>query len=52
MTFNESDVQFANRNDEDSARKIDACCEMQGAGVVVQGGETRSERNAGYIVLD
>lgn len=51
-TSNESDVDFSNRNHDNSAGEIGAGSVERGAGVVVEGGEPRSEWYAGDIVLD
>lgn len=50
--FDEGDIEVAKRNNEDCPREIGTGREVSGGGVVVEGGETRSERDTGDVVLD
>lgn len=51
-TSDESHVHFANREYGNGPSEIRIRGERQRAGVVVEGGEARSERNAGDVVLN
>ena len=52
LTLKESEIEFAEWEDKYRARQIGAAVEAEGGGVVVEGGETRAERNAGDVILD
>lgn len=51
-TLKEGDVEVADWDHEDGAGEIGAGREVEGAGVVVELGEARSEGGAGDVVLD
>jgi hypothetical protein len=51
-TFDKGDVEVADGDDEHGAREIGTGRKVERAGVVVEGGEARSEWYPGDIVLD
>lgn len=50
--FDEGDVEVTDGDDEHGTGEIGARSEVEGASVVVEGGEARSEGDAGDVVLD